>query len=48
VKGIVDGSYCFSDDNYRYDIDWSEVWDDVKTVTAKEPVRELDGFHCGC
>lgn len=52
VKGVLEGAYCFSDDDY-YEIDLQELCDDVETVTGKEPDpdsrdRSSGSFRCAC
>lgn len=48
LRGATEGGYTFSDDSWSYEIDWGQFWDDVATVTGKQPERSTDGFRCAC
>jgi uncharacterized protein (TIGR02996 family) len=51
MKGLASGDYCFSDEGFRFAIDWAEVWEDVETltnVTATPFVRDGGNFSCSC
>jgi uncharacterized protein (TIGR02996 family) len=51
LKGLMEGDYNFSNDGFRYEIDWEELWKDVETIKGEEVsfyTKQSSNFSCSC